>query len=170
MFSSTSTDNPTSPRDEQRQDLTADLLQKFSEHLSPDDKARVERHLNMQDNELQKQWYLHRNISGLIKAAGESKQETEIRRATNKALGYLSTYEKIIDINFTERSDKRTLLHTACYFNNLTVVRFILLFYRAAQIDLEDKYGQTPLDLAVERQHGEIIETFEAFKVVTCTL
>ncbi|ETO12008.1 ankyrin repeat domain protein, partial [Reticulomyxa filosa] len=141
-----------------------DMLQKFSEHVTADDRARVQRQLGLQANEQQRQWYFFRQISGYIKIGSQTTQETESIRCTNRALGFLSLYKKDININYTERSDGWTLLHTAAYFNNVTAVRFILLIYKDVHIDALDKYGLTALDLAIERQNSEIITALEAFK------
>ncbi|ETO29486.1 hypothetical protein RFI_07638 [Reticulomyxa filosa] len=111
-----------------------------------------------------KKWQFYRHISGLIKVAGETTDEAHARNCTNKALGYLSVFKKQVDVNFHGRADGWTYLHLACYFDNVTFLRFILLVFKNIEIDSLDKFGQTPLDLAVERQNNDAIAALEAFK------
>jgi len=82
-------------------DVQFGLIQRFSGYLAENDRSRIRRQIDQQTNEAQKQGVFYRYISGLIKVAGETKDETYGRNCTNKALGIFSSFKKEIDVKFS---------------------------------------------------------------------
>eukprot|EP01084_Bolivina_argentea_P070297 127805_1 len=83
--------------------------------------------------------------------------EMKIRASdVSNAMKYYNKYSKYIDINAQKPTNSVTVLHTAAQYGRLPMIDWLLSF-KNIKTDIQDQYGNTPIDNARSKGHWDVV-------------